>query len=150
MRKKWNELYAVRVRPNIEDIRVSDQFKDIVADYEDIFVEELPDKLPPQRDLDIEINLKSDELPPVRPVIRLSSEELKELKRHLQNLLQKGFIQPSSLPYGAPVFFVKEKSGDVRLVCDYRALNEITIPVSNPLPLIDEALDQVSGAKIFS
>lgn len=48
------------------------------------------------------------------------------------------------------MFFVKKKNGEIRMVCDYRALNRITIPDSNPLPLINEALDQVSGATIFS
>jgi len=150
VRKKGNELFAIQVRPGTDDIQVSEDFKDIVAEYSDIFVEELPDNLPPKRDLEFEINLKVDEPPPVRPVIRLSPEEIKELKGQLQSLIRKGFIRPSSSPYGAPVFFVKKKNGDLRMVCDYRALNKITIPDSNPLPLINEALDQVAGARIFS
>lgn len=86
----------------------------------------------------------------VRPVIRLSKDELKELRKQLQERLSKGLIRPSSSPYGAPAFFVKKKNGDLRMVCDYRGLNKITIPDANPLPLISEALDQVAGAAVFS
>lgn len=150
LRKQKCELFAVRVRPNLEGSTVTPQFQDIVEEFSEIFVDELPNELPPRRGVDFEFNLKSNEPPPVRPVIRLSTDELKELKRQLQLLLDKGLIRPSSSPYGAPVFFVKKKDGALRMVCDYRALNRITIPDSNPLPLIEEALDQLSGAKVFS
>ena len=86
----------------------------------------------------------------MRPVIRLSSDELQELRRQLNLLHQKGFIRSSSSPYGAPVFFLKKKTGELPMVRDYRALNKITIPDVNPLPLISEALDQVSGTRFFS
>lgn len=129
---------------------VSPHFRSLVSEYQSIFVEELPNQLPPKRDLEFEITLQSDQPPPVRPVIRLSTEEIKELKKQLQSMLDKGFIRPSSSPYGAPVFFVKKKDGGLRMVCDYRALNKITVSDSHPLPLIQEALDQVAGATIFS
>lgn len=150
VKKGHCELFAVRVRSDLKNMNVSEQFTDIVEEFSDIFLDELPDQLPPWRDVNFEFNLRSDHPPPVRPVIRLSPEELKELKKQLQVLLDKGMLRPSSSPYGAPVFFVKKKDGDLRMVCDYRALNKITIPDSNPLPLINEALDQVSGATIFS
>lgn len=148
--KKSCEFYAIRVRPEMDQMKFTSDFKDIVAEFDDVFLDELPDGLPPNRDVEFSINLKSEQPPPVRPVIRLSKEELKELKRQLKMLLDKKLIRPSSSPYGAPVFFVKKKNGDLRMVCDYRALNKITIPDANPLPLIDEAIDQVSDAIIFS
>ena len=150
VRKRAVELFAVRLKPKDIPMNVSEAFSAIVNEFEDVFKDELPNELPPARDIDFEINLKSDEPPPVRPVIRLSSDELQELRRQLNLLLQKGFIRPSSSPYGAPVFFVKKKTGELRMVCDYSALNKITIPDVNPLPLISEALDQVSGARFFS
>jgi len=146
VRKKKAELFAIRVIPSMKDMHVSDDYKDLVLEYQDIFKDELPDTLPPRREVDFEIHLKADEPAPVRPVIRLSPDELAELRRQLQMLLQKKLIRPSSSPYGAPVFFVKKKEGDLRMVCDYRALNKITVPDSNPVPLISEAIDQVSGA----
>lgn len=148
--KRKGELFAVRLQPTVERVRVNEGFKDLVDEFEDIFVDELPNSLPPRRKVDFEINLKSDEPPPVRPVIRLSTEELNELRKQLQVLLDKGLIRPSSSPYGAPVFFVKKKNGDLRMVCNYRALNKITISDFNPLPLINEALDRVAGATIFA
>lgn len=86
----------------------------------------------------------------MRPVIRLSRDEITELRKQLKSLLKKGLIQPSVSPCGAPVFFTKKKSRELRILCDYRALNKITIPDKTPLPLIAETLDQVAGAKIFS
>lgn len=107
VRKKQGELFMVRVKPELHTMDVADEFKDIVADFDDIFVDDLPNELPQERDVDFEIKLRSNESPPVRPVIRLSVDELKELKRQLQLLLDKGLIRPSKSPYGAPVFFVK-------------------------------------------
>lgn len=148
VRKKKAELFGVRVQAVAQELEVSSAFSDLTKEFSDVFVAELPDKLPPKREVEFEINLKSNEPPPVLSFIRLSSEELLELKKQLQSLLNKGFIKPSSSPYKAPVFFVKKKNGELQMVCDYRALNKITIPDSNPLPLIDEALDQVAGANI--
>ena len=150
VRKQKAELFAIRVHPSMKDVTVSTDFKDLVSEYDDIFKGELPNTLPPRRDIDFEIHLKKDEPPPVRPVIRISPDELVELKKQLQDLLSKRLIRPSSSPFGAPIFFVKKKEGDLRMVCDYRALNRITITDSNPVPLISEALDQVSGACISS
>jgi hypothetical protein len=73
---------------------------------------------------------------------------LKELKDQLQELLEKGFIRPSILPWGAPVLFVKKKDGTMRMCIDYRELNKITIKNKYPLPQIDNLFHQ--GAKFFS
>lgn len=153
--KKGNcELYMGRITESspstLEKVEAPNDFKDIIAEYQDIFREELPEELPPSRGMDFEINLRPGETPPVRPVIRLSPKELKELKVQLQKYLDRGLLRPSSSPFGAPVFFIKKKNGDLRMVCDYRALNKITIPDSSPIPLIEETIDQVAGATMFS
>ena len=150
VRKQNAELFAVIVQPTKDSMTVSTEFADRVREFQDVFRDELPDTLPPKRGIDFEINLKKDQPSPVRPVIRLSHDELIELKRQMQMLLSKGLVRQSSSPYGAPVCFVKKKEGDLRIVCDYRALNKITIPDSNPIPLISEAIDHISEAKIFS
>lgn len=148
------ELYMARITECIpthsEKVKATDDFKVILTEYENIFREDLPEELPPTRGTDFEINLKPGEPPPVRPVIRLSPNELKELKAQIQKYLDRGLLRPSSSPYGAPVFFIKKTNGDLRMVFDYRALNKITIPDSSPIPLIDETIDQVAGANIFS
>ncbi|KAL0349651.1 UNVERIFIED_CONTAM: Retrovirus-related Pol polyprotein from transposon.6 [Sesamum radiatum] len=76
--------------------------------------------------------------------------ELKELKTQLEELLDKGFIRPSISPWGAPVLFIKKKDGSIRLCIDYRQLNRITIKNKYPLPRIDDLLDQLKGATVFS
>ena len=76
--------------------------------------------------------------------------ELKELKKQLKTLLDKGFIRPSSSPWGCPALFVKKKDDSLRMCVDYRPLNEVTIKNKYPLPRIDILFDQLSGARYFS
>lgn len=80
----------------------------------------------------------------------MSLVEMDELRRQLDDLLSRGFIRPSSSPYGSPVLFVKKKEGDLRLCVDYRALNKQTVKNTYPLPRIDELLDRLDGAVVFS
>lgn len=110
----------------------------------------MPNELPPHGVIDFEIKVKPDQTPLVRPVIRLNPIKLSELKWQLHVLLSKVLLSPSSPPYDGPVFFVKKKDGDLRMICDYRGLNGITKSDANPLPLIDVPLHQASNATIFS
>ena len=80
----------------------------------------------------------------------MSSSELAELKQQLEELLEKGFIRPSTSPFGAPIIFVKKKDGTFRLCTDYRALNKVTVKNKYPIPRVDELLDQLHGAKYFT
>ena len=84
------------------------------------------------------------------PPYRMVPTELKELKAQLEELLSKGFIRPSTSPWGAPVLFVKKKDGSLRLCIDYRQLNRATIRNQYPLPCIDELFDQLHGSRIYS
>jgi hypothetical protein len=76
--------------------------------------------------------------------------ELAELKKQLQELLDKGFIHPSTSPWGCPALFVKKKDESLRMCVDYRPLNAVTIKNKYPLPRIDVLFDQLVGAKVFS
>jgi hypothetical protein len=80
----------------------------------------------------------------------MSSTQLLELKKEIKELLEKGFIRPSSSPWGAPVIFVEKKGGTQRMCVDYRLLNEVTIKNKYPLPRIEDLFDQMRGAKVFS
>ena len=80
----------------------------------------------------------------------MAPAELTELKTQLQELLDKGLIQPSVSPWGAPVLFVKKKDGSLRLCIDYRELNKVTVKNKYPLPRIDDLFDQLGGASVFS
>jgi hypothetical protein len=77
-------------------------------------------------------------------------KDLAELKKQIEELLSKGFIRPSSSPWGAPTLFVDKKDGSKRLCIDYRSLNEVTIKNKYPLPRIEDLFDQMIGAKVFS
>lgn len=129
--------------PNIVSTRLLSQFKDV-------FPDELPPGLPPSREVDHCIELIPGSVPPSRPTYRLSASELIELKKQLEELMKAGFIQPSKSPFGAPILFVKKKDGTMRMCIDYRALNNITIKNSYPLPRVDELFDRLQGAKYFS
>ncbi|GBG62828.1 hypothetical protein CBR_g32411 [Chara braunii] len=83
-------------------------------------------------------------------VYRMSTRELEELRRQLDELLEKGWIRPSSSPFEAPLLFVPKKEGELRMCIDYRGLNAITTKNAEPLPRIDDLLDRVQGAKYFS
>ncbi|KAK8623622.1 hypothetical protein V6N13_064989 [Hibiscus sabdariffa] len=112
-------------------------------------VKELPG-LPPDRDVEFEIETYPSSAPVSMAPYRMAPKELKELKVQLQELLDRGFIRPSTSPWGAPVLFVKKKDGSLRLCIDYRKLNKLTVKNKYPLPRIDDLFDQFQGATVFS
>ncbi|CAN6455116.1 unnamed protein product [Victoria cruziana] len=85
-----------------------------------------------------------------KPPYRMAPSELIELKKQIQELVEKGFIQLSVSPWGAPVLFVKKKDGTMRLRIDYRMLNQVMVKNKYQLPRIDDLLDQLSGSSVFS
>jgi len=115
-----------------------------------VFNEKNCSVLPPHRVYDCEINLKDNSSLFYGPLYPLTELEWEELKKQLKELLDKRFIRKSTSPAGAPVLFVKKKDGSLRLVIDYRKLNDMTIRKSYPLPLISDLPDRVKGAKIFT
>jgi hypothetical protein len=96
------------------------------------------------------IELKPSTTPIYKTPFRMTTPELAELMEHITKLLEKGFIHPSSSPWGAPMIFVPNKDGTQRLYMDYRALNEVTIKNKYPLPRIDDLFDQLCGVCVFS
>ncbi|WVZ76074.1 hypothetical protein U9M48_024076 [Paspalum notatum var. saurae] len=124
--------------------------KPVVRDFPDVFPEELPG-LPPDRDVEFRIELILGTAPISKRSYRMAPDELKELKTQLQEQLDKGFIRPSSSPWGCPAHFVEKKDqGGKRLCVDYRPLNAVTVKNKYPLPHIDILFDQLAGAKVFS
>ncbi|MCF8701904.1 hypothetical protein L3054_11000 [Corynebacterium sp. MC-10] len=121
----------------------------VVNEFPEVFPEELPG-LPPEREVEFPIDLLPGTQPISIPPYRMAPAELKELKEQLRDLLEKGFIRPSTSPWGAPVLFVKKKDGSLRMCIDYRQLNKVTIKNKYPLPRIDDLFDQLQGARCFS
>ena len=80
----------------------------------------------------------------------MASAELKELKVQLQELLDKGFVRPNVLPWGAPVLFVKKKDGTLRMCIDYWQINKVIVKNKYPLQRIEDLFDQLKGAGVFS
>ncbi|XP_075515563.1 uncharacterized protein LOC142550210 [Primulina tabacum] len=97
---------------------------DVVQDYPDVFADDVPG-LPPDREMEFVFDLIPGRSPISKAPYRMALIEMKELKTQLQELLDKGFIRPSSSPWGAPVLFVKKKDGSLRLCIDYRELNKV-------------------------
>jgi hypothetical protein len=121
----------------------------VVCEFPNVFLEDLPG-LPPERDVEFVIELKAGTTPISRRSYHMPPNELAELKTQLQDLLEKGFIRPSSLPWGCPTIFVKKKDQTHRMCVDYRPLNEVTIKNKYSLPRIDILFDQLTGARVFS
>lgn len=121
----------------------------VVCEFPDVFLEELLG-MPPSREIEFVIELQPGTAPISKRPYRMPPNELVELKKQLTELEEKGFIRPSSSPWGCPAIFVKKKDHSLRMCVDYRPLNEVTIKNKYPLPRIDDLFDQMTGARIFS
>ena len=124
--------------------------EDVLKRYQDVMPKDLPNELPPRREVDHQIKVKSKTKPPSKAPNRLSQKELEELKSQLDELLSKGYIRQSKSTYGEPVLFVDKNNGKLRLCVNYRALNKVTVKNSSPLPRIDDLFNRLAGAKYFS
>jgi hypothetical protein len=150
VRKSVVTAKGVANRVKVNQMEVSQGFVvPVVNEFPDVFPEVLPG-MPPNRDIECVIELNPDTVPIYKTPYRMATLELAELKYHIKELLDKGFIYPSSSPWGALVIFVPKKDGTQRLCVDYRALNEVTVKNKYPLPRIDDLFDQLHDACVFS
>ncbi|XP_027905594.1 uncharacterized protein LOC114165125 [Vigna unguiculata] len=121
----------------------------VASEYADVFPDEVLG-LPPSRDIDFTIDLIPGAGPVFMAPYRMAPTELAELKKQIEEPLEKQFIRPSASPWGAPILLVKKKDGSSRHCVDYRQLNKLTIKNKYSLPRIDDLLDQLKGAGVFS
>nr|GEV83767.1 putative reverse transcriptase domain-containing protein [Tanacetum cinerariifolium] len=121
----------------------------VVRDFPEVFLGDLSG-LPPVWEIEFRIELILGATPIEKSPYRLATSKLEELSRQLKELQEKGFIRPSSLPWGAPVLFVKKMDGSFRMCIDYRELNKLSIKNRYPLPKTDDLFDQLQGSQFFS
>ncbi|GKD47869.1 putative reverse transcriptase domain-containing protein [Tanacetum coccineum] len=123
--------------------------ENIIRDFPKVFPEDLPG-LPPARPVEFQIDLIPGAAPVAQAPYQFAPSEMKELSEQLQELSDKGFIRPSSSPWGASVLFVKKKDGSFRMCINYQELNKLTVKNRYPLPRIDDLFDQLQGFNIYS
>ena len=120
----------------------------IVREFPEVF-QEVP-SLPPDQEIEFAIELVPGTAQISKAPYRMAPAEVAEFKKQLQELLDKGLVQPSVSLWGAPVLFVRKKDGSIRLCVDYRELNCVTVKNKYPLPRIDDLFDQLAGTTVFS
>jgi hypothetical protein len=135
---------------NTEPLDPSSLTKHFLDKYKDVFPAELPRRLPPKRKVAHTIPTQEGAIPPCRAMYRLSPKEREVMEATIRDLLDKGYIEPSSAPYGAPIVFAVKKDQSLRMCCDYRALNKQTIKNKWPMPRADDLFDRLAGATVFS
>jgi transposase InsO family protein len=148
----YTRLFAVHVEPadTHSDNQDTDGVPNAYREYSEVFDSNLAAALPQLNDTSMAIELQEGKQPPHGPLYNLSQAEMDVLKAYLHDMMAKGWIRHSKSPAGAPILFVKKKDGGMRLCVDYRGLNAVTIKNRCPLPLIQESLDRLGRAKVFS
>jgi hypothetical protein len=137
-----------QITSHIEEIEPPEAIK-VVSKFLDVFPDDLLG-MPPERKVDFDIELIPGTALISKRAYRVSGPELVELKKQEDELLEKGYIRPSTSPWAALVLFVEKKDGMKRMCIDYRALNEVTIKNKYPLSRIEDLFGQLRGASVFS
>ncbi|GKB88853.1 putative reverse transcriptase domain-containing protein, partial [Tanacetum coccineum] len=143
----WNTL--PRRKPKTSRRRNDLRMCRLLETFLKFFSEDLSG-IPPARQVEFQIDLVPSVAPVARAPYRLAPSEMKELAKQLQELSDKGFIRPSSSPWGALVLFVKKKDGSFRMCIDYHELNKLTVKNRYPLPRIDDLFNQLQGSSVYS
>ena len=124
--------------------------KELVGQFQDTVLASELKKGVPNSKLTHKIELIEGSDPPGQRPFRLAAAEAAEISKQLTELIDLGLIRPSNSDFGAPILLVKKKDDTFRMCIDYRRLNAITRKDSFPLPLIEDLIDKLQGAKVFS
>ncbi|GKA88300.1 putative reverse transcriptase domain-containing protein, partial [Tanacetum coccineum] len=142
-----NGITSKKAEDKSEEERLEDV--PIVREFPEVFPEDLPGLSPAQK-VEFQIDLVPGAALLARALYRLAPAEMQELSTQLQELSDRGFIRPSSSPWGAPVLFVKKKDGSFRMCIDQCKLNKLTVKNRYPLLRIDDLFDQLQGSRVYS
>ncbi|GKB08192.1 putative reverse transcriptase domain-containing protein [Tanacetum coccineum] len=143
----WHGLVVNEAKDKSKEKRLEDV--PIVRDFPEVFPEDLSG-LPPTRHVEFQIDLMPSVAALAQAPYRLAPSKVKELSDQLKELSDKGFIRPSSSPWGALVLFLKKKDGSFRMCIYYQELNKLTVKNRYPLPRIDDLFDQLQGSSVYS
>ncbi|XP_071920620.1 uncharacterized protein [Coffea arabica] len=135
---------------NAPDASLPSIITNLLQEYQDVFLEDIPTGLPPLRGIEHQIDFIPGSSLPNKAPYRTNPEETKEQQRQVEELLSKGWIQESLSPCAVPVLLVPKKDGGWRMCTDCRAINAITVKYRHPIPRLDDMLDELHGAIIFT
>ncbi|XP_031375447.1 uncharacterized protein LOC116189849 [Punica granatum] len=148
---RFSKAYAlVLLEENEERGDIPPVVKSLLEEFRDVVPDEIPSGLPPMRDMQHHIGLVPEVAIPSKAAYRMSPKEHEELQCQVDELLHKGLIRESLSPCAVPALLVPKKDGSWRMCIDSRAVNKITIKYRFPIPRLDDLLDQLHGASVFS